>query len=246
MAARRPILGEAALLTACDEVWKIVEADWLEAFRSHPRIGDSHARCSLRPSPLHGLARNNEKSAQRLGDIKAALAEGNRAYEQKFNRIFIVCATGKSAPEILAILERRSSCLRALGWRTPTRDRDSTRRFGWACVGFRIAPRNRRQLETPCRRSYSPPIHRTGHKSMRRCVPQMNRPAAGDGCAPPHRPRELLSSARPSPHPWISIDVDCLQSAQKQPPPVNVLPALTVVLTVDLDTFPQCSHFSRY
>lgn len=40
-------------------------------------------------------------------DLKAALVEGNRAYEQRFHRIFIVCATGKSAPEILAILQRR-------------------------------------------------------------------------------------------------------------------------------------------
>jgi len=40
-------------------------------------------------------------------NIKLRLAEGNRAYEQRFNRIFIVCATGKSAFEILEILERR-------------------------------------------------------------------------------------------------------------------------------------------
>ncbi len=108
MATRRPILGEAALLTACDEVWKnLSEADWLEAFRSHPRIGDSHAPASAPPQSAAWSGEEQRKVGAAAGDIKAALAAGNRAYEQKFNRIFIVCATGKSAPEILAILERR-------------------------------------------------------------------------------------------------------------------------------------------
>jgi OHCU decarboxylase len=108
MATRRPILGEAALLTACDEVWKnLSEADWLEAFRSHPRIGDSHAPAFAPPRSAAWSGEEQRKVGAAGDDIKAALAAGNRAYEQKFNRIFIVCATGKSAPEILAILERR-------------------------------------------------------------------------------------------------------------------------------------------
>src|SRR5882724_5364853 len=42
MAARRPIIDETALLTACDQVWKsLAESDWMEAFHSHPRIGES-------------------------------------------------------------------------------------------------------------------------------------------------------------------------------------------------------------
>jgi len=108
MSARRPILDEPALLAACDEVWNnLSEADWLEAFRSHPRIGDSHAPAF---APSHSAAWSGEeqrKVGAAADDIKAALAAGNHAYEQKFNRIFIVCATGKSALEILAILERR-------------------------------------------------------------------------------------------------------------------------------------------
>jgi OHCU decarboxylase len=109
MANRRPILGEAALLTACDEVWKnLSEADWLEAFRSHPRIGDSHAPGSAQGQSAAWSGEEQRKAAPADDGVKAALAAGNRAYEQKFGRIFIVCATGKSAPEILAILERRS------------------------------------------------------------------------------------------------------------------------------------------
>jgi OHCU decarboxylase len=108
MATRRPILGEAALLAACDEVWKnLSDADWLEAFRSHPRIGDSHAPASAPPQSAAWSGEEQRKVGAATDDIKSALAEGNRAYERKFNRIFIVCAAGKSAPEILAILERR-------------------------------------------------------------------------------------------------------------------------------------------
>jgi len=108
MATRRPILGEAALLTSCDEVWKnLSEADWLEAFRCHPRIGDSHAPSSAPSQSAAWSGEEQRNVGAAAANIRAALAAGNRAYEQKFSRIFIVCATGKSAPEILAILERR-------------------------------------------------------------------------------------------------------------------------------------------
>ncbi len=108
MAARRPILDEASLLAACDESWRnLPQSDWLEAFRSHPRIGDSHAPASAPVQSAVWSGEEQRKAAPADDRVKAALAAGNRAYEQKFNRIFIVCATGKSAPEILAILERR-------------------------------------------------------------------------------------------------------------------------------------------
>jgi 2-oxo-4-hydroxy-4-carboxy-5-ureidoimidazoline decarboxylase len=107
MAARRPIVDEAGLLTACDQVWKsLAESDWMEAFHSHPRIGES-------PSPAISTQSTNwsEEEQRRVGaaneDVRVALAEGNRAYEQRFNRIFIVCAAGRSATEILEILRRR-------------------------------------------------------------------------------------------------------------------------------------------
>jgi OHCU decarboxylase len=110
MVVRRPLVDEAALLAASDEVWKgLPESDWLEAFRSHPRIGDSHSPAT---APRRSAAWSDEEQSK-VGtageDIKLALAEGNREYEQRFNRIFIVCAAGKSAPEILEILRRRLS-----------------------------------------------------------------------------------------------------------------------------------------
>src|SRR5271170_1292515 len=110
MAARRPLLNEPALLAACDEVWKgLTESDWLEAFRSHPRIGDSHSQAAATPQSAAWSGEEQRKVATVGEDIKLALAEGNRVYERKFSRIFIVCATGKSGPEILEILRRRLS-----------------------------------------------------------------------------------------------------------------------------------------
>lgn len=108
MAARRAILDEASLLTASDEIWNsLAESDWLEAFHSHPRIGES---ASLAASTKESTAWSGEeqgKVASASAEVMLALAEGNRTYEQRFNRIFIVCASGKTAPEILEILERR-------------------------------------------------------------------------------------------------------------------------------------------
>jgi OHCU decarboxylase len=108
MAARRPILNEAALLAACDEVWRnLPEADWIDAFRSHPRIGESHSPAASAPRSVAWSGEEQQKVGTAAEDTKAALAAGNREYEQRFHRIFIVCATGRSAAEILAILERR-------------------------------------------------------------------------------------------------------------------------------------------
>jgi 2-oxo-4-hydroxy-4-carboxy-5-ureidoimidazoline decarboxylase len=108
MAVRRPLLDEMTLLAASDQVWKsLSEADWMEAFRSHPRIGESHSPAS---GPVRAAAWSGEEQ-RRVGaanvDAKIAIAEANLAYEQRFNRIFIVCATGKSGNEILEILRRR-------------------------------------------------------------------------------------------------------------------------------------------
>jgi OHCU decarboxylase len=109
MASRRPILDEMALLTASDEVWKkLPESDWIEAFRSHPRIGESPAAHASAQSAAWSSKEQSKVSAAD-DEVKLALGEGNRAYEQRFGRIFIVCATGKSFAEILEILNRRMS-----------------------------------------------------------------------------------------------------------------------------------------
>jgi OHCU decarboxylase len=117
MVARRPVADEAALLAAANETWnKLAQSDWMEAFQSHPRIGESRPS-SLEGQPAPVLASRDQTvgwSLQEQSNVadsdaaaKTALADANREYERRFNRIFIVCATGKSAPEILEILRRR-------------------------------------------------------------------------------------------------------------------------------------------
>jgi len=103
MASRRPIQDEASLLAVSDEIWRALrEADWLEAFRSHPRIGES------RPEQSSAWSEQEQQKAAAADEaVKMALKWGNREYEQKFGHIFIVSATGKSGSEILEILRRR-------------------------------------------------------------------------------------------------------------------------------------------
>ena len=105
MAARRPFADEASLLAASEDAWRnLAREDWMEAFRSHPRIGESQASASPAARWSSQEQRNVSQAAE---TVKAELAEGNREYEGRFGHIFIVCASGRTAPEILAILRRR-------------------------------------------------------------------------------------------------------------------------------------------
>jgi OHCU decarboxylase len=107
MVVRRPLANEAALLTASDETWRnLTRSDWMEAFHSHPRIGESPPS-SLQTQSVEWSAQEQRSVADAETVVKIALADANREYERRFNRIFIVCATGKSASEILEILRRR-------------------------------------------------------------------------------------------------------------------------------------------
>jgi allantoicase len=100
VAAGFPFVDGAALMAAADRAWWSLEpADWLEAFAAHPRIGESG-----------GGAWSKGEQAGAAGAAEAtrrALAEGNQAYEQRFGHIYIVCATGRSADEMLALLGAR-------------------------------------------------------------------------------------------------------------------------------------------
>jgi 2-oxo-4-hydroxy-4-carboxy-5-ureidoimidazoline decarboxylase len=115
MATRRPLENESALLAASDEVWLgLTESDWMEAFRCHPLIGESAAaqlpeQGKQRAPSQSAVWSEQEQSNVATADdaLKVALAAGNREYERRFNRTFIVCATGKSPAEILSILQRR-------------------------------------------------------------------------------------------------------------------------------------------
>jgi 2-oxo-4-hydroxy-4-carboxy-5-ureidoimidazoline decarboxylase len=108
LAARRPLSTLPELLAASDAAWwSLAESDWKEAFNSHPRIGEQHAQAAATDASLQWSAGEQSSAMLSDDDAKEQLAEGNRAYEAKYGRIYIVCATGKSAQEMLAILERR-------------------------------------------------------------------------------------------------------------------------------------------
>ena len=95
------------LFAASDSVWAALpEPAWREAFDSHPRIGQQHAPAATAQSLA--WSQHEQRAAVSPDDaVKLALAEGNRQYEERFGRIFIVCAAGRSAAEILAILNAR-------------------------------------------------------------------------------------------------------------------------------------------
>jgi 2-oxo-4-hydroxy-4-carboxy-5-ureidoimidazoline decarboxylase len=103
VAALRPIETAEALALTSDTVWaSLSPEDWMEAFNSHPRIGQTHAKATAQ-----SLAWSAGEQGAPDEIAKAKLAVGNARYEERFGRIFIVCATGKTPMEMLAILEAR-------------------------------------------------------------------------------------------------------------------------------------------
>ena len=108
MLTRRPFHTQQDLIAAAREEWfALTEGDWLEAFRHHPKIGDRDALRQRFPA-THHLSEREQAGVSGASDaVIDALAEGNRSYEAKFGYIFIVCATGRSADEMLAMLHER-------------------------------------------------------------------------------------------------------------------------------------------
>jgi 2-oxo-4-hydroxy-4-carboxy-5-ureidoimidazoline decarboxylase len=106
--AQFPFASPAALYEAAERSWyNLTEADWREAFMHHPTIGDVHALKEKFASTAAWAAGEQGAVRQASGDTLAALAAGNEAYARTFGYIFIVCATGKSAEEMLALLQAR-------------------------------------------------------------------------------------------------------------------------------------------
>jgi allantoinase len=100
MAAERPYASVAALAAAADRAWRDASReDWLEAFAAHPRIGQQSAS--------HWAQQEQSGAARADAQVLDSLAGLNQRYLEKFGYIYIVCATGKTAPEMLSILERR-------------------------------------------------------------------------------------------------------------------------------------------
>jgi allantoinase len=108
MAGLRPFADVGQLLDAAELVWRgLTPSDRLEAFAAHPKIGDVDALRAKFASTASWTSREQAGVAGASDTILRALAEGNRAYEARFGHIFIVCATGKTAVEMLGLLRGR-------------------------------------------------------------------------------------------------------------------------------------------
>jgi 2-oxo-4-hydroxy-4-carboxy-5-ureidoimidazoline decarboxylase len=108
MTARRPFGTLPVLLEEADRLWWSLEPDdWREAFDHHPRIGEN-AAAMAQSTQARGWSADEQRGASSAGDdVRRALGEGNREYERRFGHIYLVCATGKSAEEMLALLRAR-------------------------------------------------------------------------------------------------------------------------------------------
>jgi 2-oxo-4-hydroxy-4-carboxy-5-ureidoimidazoline decarboxylase len=119
MLQRRPFGNDARLLSAARIEWfGLTEADWLEAFSHHPRIGD-RASLEARFPATHDLSAKEQAGVGAApADTLTALADANERYFDRFGFIFIVCATGKTADEMLQLLRDRLENDRATELRT--------------------------------------------------------------------------------------------------------------------------------
>lgn len=108
LAARRPFHTLDAVVRLADEIWaRMDRVDLIEAFSHHPKIGDV-ASLRTKFASTSQWASGEQSGVQAAGeDVLQRLADGNKRYEEKFGYIFIVCATGKTAPEMLDLLEAR-------------------------------------------------------------------------------------------------------------------------------------------
>ncbi len=108
LAAQFPFNSLAELKKESDAIWfSLSENDWKEAFTHHPKIGDVES-LKKKFASTAAWASNEQSSVQIATEqVLIDLKKGNDAYEKKFGYIFIVCATGKSADEMLAILNSR-------------------------------------------------------------------------------------------------------------------------------------------
>jgi len=103
-----PVANEQMLYEQAERIWfGRNEEDWQEAFTHHPKIGDISSLKEKFASTSKWAEGEQAGVAQTNEQVLEALAEGNRLYEEKFGYIFIVCATGKSAVEMLSMLQSR-------------------------------------------------------------------------------------------------------------------------------------------
>jgi OHCU decarboxylase len=110
VAALLPMWDDVQLLVIGERVWSELERDdWLEAFRAHPKIGEKKAEVEVGEAARRWSEGEQSRAGEASAETLAALAEANREYEEKFGFIFIVCATNRTAGQMLSMLRERIS-----------------------------------------------------------------------------------------------------------------------------------------
>jgi allantoicase len=108
MVAARPFDGLEELIAEANRSWwSLNSQDWLEAFLSHPKIGETKAAAATTTEAQQWSEDEQSGVRDAAQQTRDALAQLNQTYEEKFGYIFIVCASGKSSEEMLAILRER-------------------------------------------------------------------------------------------------------------------------------------------
>ena len=108
MSDARPFHDLKGLLSSADSIWwALDEEDWLEAFSRHPKIGEKEAERAQAKAAKEWSTQEQSGADAATEDVRRELAAANREYESKFGYIYIICATGKTAAEMLSILKTR-------------------------------------------------------------------------------------------------------------------------------------------
>lgn len=108
MLEEHPFRDDERLFKCASSVWfDLGPEDWREAFAQHPKIGDLDS-LKKKFASTAAMAGSEQSGVTAASDeVLQGLAKGNQSYEERFGFIFIVCATGKSATEMLAMLRSR-------------------------------------------------------------------------------------------------------------------------------------------
>ncbi len=108
VSGRRPFQDANGLLAIAHRIWwSLSEEDWLEAFRSHPKIGERQSELKVSLDAQSWSEEEQSGTRDTSQEALSMLAQANHRYEEKFGFIFIVCATGKNTNEMLALLNER-------------------------------------------------------------------------------------------------------------------------------------------
>jgi OHCU decarboxylase len=106
MTDARPFASLPQVIASAEAIWwDLATEDWQQAFAAHARIGGEKTDAPAQSQAWS--AREQAGTAQATAGTLADLARGNEEYAARFGYIFIVCATGKSADEMLALLRAR-------------------------------------------------------------------------------------------------------------------------------------------